>query len=58
MGGPGDTGDLAHGFFYAQRTADDRIAIGGRAVPYRYASRIDSDGAVGQGPSTYLTQVC
>jgi len=28
-------GDLAHGFFYAQRTADDRIALGGRAVPYR-----------------------
>ena len=39
-------GDTAHGFFYAQRTADDRIAIGGRAVPYRYASRIDRDGEV------------
>ena len=50
-------GDLAHGFFYAQRTADDRIAIGGRAVPYRYASRIDSDGAVGQGTIDYLTGV-
>ncbi len=50
-------GDLAHGFFYAQRTADDRIAIGGRAVPYRYASRIDKDGAVGQGTIDYLTGV-
>jgi hypothetical protein len=50
-------GDLAHGFFYAQRTADDRIAIGGRAVPYRYASRIDNDGAVGQGTIDYLTGV-
>ena len=37
-------GDTAHGFFYAQRTVDDRIAIGGRAVPYRYGSRIDRDG--------------
>ena len=50
-------GDLAHGFFYAQRTADGRIAIGGRAVPYRYASRIDRDGAVGQGTIDYLTGV-
>jgi glycine/D-amino acid oxidase-like deaminating enzyme len=50
-------GDLAHGFFYAQRTADDRIAIGGRAVPYRYASRIDHDGAVGQRTIDYLAGV-
>jgi glycine/D-amino acid oxidase-like deaminating enzyme len=50
-------GDLAHGFFYAQRTADDRIAIGGRAVPYRYASRIDRDGAVGQATIDYLAAV-
>jgi glycine/D-amino acid oxidase-like deaminating enzyme len=39
-------GDTAHGFFYAQRTVDDRIAIGGRSVPYRYGSRIDRDGRV------------
>ena len=50
-------GDLAHGFFYAQRTADDRIALGGRAVPYRYASGIDRDGAVGQDTIDYLTGV-
>jgi glycine/D-amino acid oxidase-like deaminating enzyme len=50
-------GDLAHGFFYAQRTADNRIAIGGRAVPYRYASRIDRDGAVGADTIDYLTGV-
>ena len=50
-------GDLAHGFFYAQRTADDRIALGGRAVPYRYASRTDRDGALGQGTIDYLTGV-
>ncbi|UXA21015.1 FAD-binding oxidoreductase [Mycobacterium sp. SMC-4] len=39
-------GDTAHGFFYAQRTVDDRIAIGGRSVPYRFGSRIDRDGRV------------
>jgi glycine/D-amino acid oxidase-like deaminating enzyme len=50
-------GDTAHGFFYAQRTADDRIAIGGRAVPYRYGSRLDRDGAVSDGTVKYLTGV-
>src|SRR4051812_39040762 len=34
-------GDLRHLFFYAQRTADDRIAIGGRGAPYRLGSPID-----------------
>jgi glycine/D-amino acid oxidase-like deaminating enzyme len=37
-------GDLAHAYIYAQRTADDRIAIGGRGVPYRYGSRTDAAG--------------
>lgn len=37
-------GDLAHVYMYAQRTADDRIAIGGRGVPYKYGSRTDTDG--------------
>jgi glycine/D-amino acid oxidase-like deaminating enzyme len=37
-------GDQAHAYLYAQRTADDRIAIGGRGVPYRYGSRTDHDG--------------
>jgi glycine/D-amino acid oxidase-like deaminating enzyme len=37
-------GDLAHVYVYAQRTADDRIAIGGRGVPYRYGSRVDRAG--------------
>ncbi len=50
-------GDLAHGFFYAQRTADGRIALGGRAVPYRYASRTDRDGALGQATVEHLTGV-
>ncbi|GAB3045630.1 NAD(P)/FAD-dependent oxidoreductase [Sediminivirga luteola] len=37
-------GDLAHVYMYAQRTADDRIAFGGRGVPYKYGSRTDLDG--------------
>ncbi|MDI5963104.1 FAD-dependent oxidoreductase [Streptomyces sp. SL13] len=37
-------GDMAHAYVYAQRTADDRIALGGRGVPYRFGSRTDSDG--------------
>ncbi|RFA21362.1 FAD-dependent oxidoreductase [Subtercola boreus] len=38
-------GDQAHAYMYAQRTADDRIAIGGRGAPYRYGSGTDDDGA-------------
>ena len=37
--------DGAHVFAYLQRTADGRIAIGGRGVPYRFASRTDGEGA-------------
>ena len=37
-------GDAAHAYMYAQRTADGRIALGGRGVPYRFGSRTDSDG--------------
>ncbi|MDN3480919.1 FAD-binding oxidoreductase [Arthrobacter sp. APC 3897] len=37
--------DMAHAYMYAQRTADGRIALGGRGVPYRFGSRTDSDGA-------------
>jgi glycine/D-amino acid oxidase-like deaminating enzyme len=37
--------DAAHAYVYAQRTSDDRIALGGRGVPYRFGSRLDLDGA-------------
>lgn len=37
-------GDWAHVYMYAQRTADDRIAFGGRGVPYRFGSKTDTDG--------------
>jgi glycine/D-amino acid oxidase-like deaminating enzyme len=42
-------GDAAHAYVYAQRTADDRIALGGRGVPYRFGSRHDVDGATPPG---------
>ena len=35
--------DRRHLFFYAQRTADGRIAIGGRGAPYRLGSPIDQE---------------
>lgn len=38
-------GDEAHTFTYAQRTADGRIALGGRGVPYNPGARFDRNGA-------------
>jgi glycine/D-amino acid oxidase-like deaminating enzyme len=38
-------GDAAHAFVYTQRTADGRIALGGRGT-YRYGSRPDRAGRV------------
>ncbi len=37
-------GDAAHGYMYAQRTRDGRIAIGGRGLPYRFGSATDING--------------
>lgn len=37
-------GDAAHGYMYAQRTREGRIAIGGRGLPYRFGSRTDVNG--------------
>ncbi|MFC7331284.1 NAD(P)/FAD-dependent oxidoreductase [Marinactinospora rubrisoli] len=37
--------DAAHAHVYAQRTADDRIAIGGRGAPYRIRAGSDTNGA-------------
>ncbi|MFF0216472.1 NAD(P)/FAD-dependent oxidoreductase [Streptomyces vinaceus] len=50
-------GDMAHAYMYAQRTADDRIAIGGRGVPYRFGSRTDTDGTTQQSTITSLTNL-
>ncbi|WP_327300773.1 FAD-binding oxidoreductase [Streptomyces goshikiensis] len=48
-------GDMAHAYMYAQRTADNRIAIGGRGVPYRYGSRTDNDGTTQERTIASLT---
>jgi glycine/D-amino acid oxidase-like deaminating enzyme len=41
--------DSAHVYAYLQQTADGRIAIGGRGVPYRFGSRTDGDGETAEG---------
>jgi glycine/D-amino acid oxidase-like deaminating enzyme len=38
--------DAAHAYCYLQRTADDRIAIGGRGRPYRFGSVTERAGDV------------
>jgi glycine/D-amino acid oxidase-like deaminating enzyme len=50
-------GDRAHAYMYAQRTADGRIALGGRGVPYRYGSRWDDSGATQERTITALEQL-
>jgi hypothetical protein len=45
-------GNLAHAYVYAQRTADGRIAFGGRGKPYRYGSGRDVHGRTSSRPST------
>ncbi|MFE3326710.1 NAD(P)/FAD-dependent oxidoreductase [Streptomyces sp. NPDC059176] len=50
-------GDMAHAYMYAQRTADDRIAIGGRGIPYRYGSRTDNDGHTQQATVEALREL-
>ncbi len=41
-------------YTYSQRTADGRIAIGGRGVPYRFGSRTDREGPVPQSAAAEL----
>ncbi|CAG6393984.1 FAD-binding oxidoreductase [Streptomyces cocklensis] len=50
-------GDLAHAYMYAQRTADGRIALGGRGVPYRFGSRTDNDGRTSERTVAALREV-
>jgi glycine/D-amino acid oxidase-like deaminating enzyme len=49
--------DASHAGFYAQRTPDGRIAIGGRGVPYRYGSRIDGRGQTQRRTVKQLTAI-
>lgn len=41
--------DASHVYSYAQRTRAGRIAMGGRGVPYRFASRVDDRGRTQAG---------
>jgi glycine/D-amino acid oxidase-like deaminating enzyme len=47
-------GDLRHLVIYGQRTADGRIAFGGRGAPYDYGSRIRANA---EFPAQAFTQV-
>src|SRR3984957_13973224 len=49
--------DEAHAYMYAQRTADGRIALGGRGVPYRFGSGVDPPGETGPPTVAALTDV-
>jgi glycine/D-amino acid oxidase-like deaminating enzyme len=48
-------GDAAHAYTYAQRTADGRIALGGRGIPYRFGSRTDQRGRTQPGTIDQLS---
>lgn len=50
-------GDLAHVYIYAQRTSDNRIAFGGRGVPYRFGSRTDNDGTTQEATARKLSEL-
>ena len=50
-------GDEAHAYMYAQRTADGRIALGGRGVPYRFGSGVDQLGQTDPATVAALTDV-
>jgi glycine/D-amino acid oxidase-like deaminating enzyme len=50
-------GDAAHAYMYAQRTADGRIALGGRGVPYRFASATDELGQTSQETAEALGEI-
>lgn len=50
-------GDTANAYCYAQRTADGRIALGGRGIPYRYGSRTDVDGQTQEWTVESLTGI-
>ncbi|MBK0421695.1 FAD-dependent oxidoreductase [Leucobacter sp. CSA2] len=50
-------GDFAHVYMYAQRTADDRIAIGGRGVPYKFGSKTDTDGQTSPATVDTLSEI-
>ena len=50
-------GDKSYAHMYGQRTADGRIAIGGRGIPYRFGSATDRNGATQQATVRALTEI-
>jgi glycine/D-amino acid oxidase-like deaminating enzyme len=56
-GGCETLGDEAHAYIYAQRTADGRIALGGRGIPYRFGSGLDHDGEIAQATVAQLGRI-
>jgi glycine/D-amino acid oxidase-like deaminating enzyme len=50
-------GDAAHGYMYAQRTREGRIAIGGRGLPYRFGSATDINGQTQQRTIEMLEEI-
>ncbi|UVJ41193.1 FAD-binding oxidoreductase [Arthrobacter sp. CJ23] len=48
--------DSAHTFIYAQRTADGRITMGGRGVPYRYGSGTGGTGSTAQSTVNLISE--
>src|SRR5699024_2041031 len=46
-----------HIYFYAQRTADVRIALGGRGVPYFWGSRFDTSGELDSVTASQLSSI-
>ncbi|MFF9816668.1 NAD(P)/FAD-dependent oxidoreductase [Streptomyces sp. NPDC014006] len=50
-------GDMAHAYMYAQRTADGRIALGGRGAPYRFGSQTDNDGRTQDATISALREI-
>jgi glycine/D-amino acid oxidase-like deaminating enzyme len=48
--------DKAHAYVYLQRTADGRIALGGRGVPYRFGSATDRYGRTNAKTIGLLTE--
>ena len=49
--------DEAHAYMYAQRTADGRIALGGRGVPYRFGSGVDDAGTTQPATIASLSRI-
>lgn len=50
-------GDKGYSHMYGQRTADGRIAIGGRGIPYRFGSATDHDGATQRATIRSLIEI-